>query len=314
MVIPPLPARVDSHFQRIADRLSVFELMAARDEDDLDAGMRPGEREETRFLNFYSKDGIRLAMDAYGFEERFRELGLVPNEIVITREDAFHHRMQLVLGGVVDEEHRVMDIRVHLRHIAAPGDEEEGKGPATFGVMVIEWLLMQNPRAEFTRARPPLPGQDHPGTGLGRAIHNVLMLIGHRLRRDAIVNVPEHFHLAWLYLQMGYRYPSLRARRELEAVVEAVDGLHFAVAAWAVERGFVRIRDKDGERAWRYQPMEMILPLSSEMRSRLPGITEWVTDRLFESFDAELFLDREGLRQSLQDDPVPLIDADELDD
>ena len=31
-------------------------------------------------------------------------------------------------------------------------------------LVAIEWLMMQNPRAKFSTSRPPLPGQDYPGT------------------------------------------------------------------------------------------------------------------------------------------------------
>lgn len=311
-MIPPLPPRVDSSFQRIADKLSVLELMSSDEEDFLSYSFDKGERGETRFLNFYSHNGIRLAMDAYGFTEQLAELGLAPNDLIIERDDAFHHRMQLYRAGGRDLEHRIMDMRVHLRQVAEPTTEdEEAKARRTFGVLVIEWLSMQNPLAEFTPERPRLPGQTYPGTGLGRAIHNVLMLITQRLRRDAILNVPEHFHLARLYSQLGYRYPDRRRERELEAVVDAVSPLHFAVAGWAVERGFVLVTDDDGERPWKYEPVEMMLPTSRRMRRRIPGLAAWVAEKLFvEPLPLTFRVDVDGLRESLRTEPVEGIDPD----
>jgi hypothetical protein len=313
----PLPPIVDLHVQRVARSLSVLELMGDDDfqlhEEDLLVGDLASRSHEA-FLNFYSHDGLRKAMSAYGFDERLEELGLSDNELVIAREDAFHHRLSLYVGGGRDAEHRVMDMRVHLRHVAEPGDDEEAKGRQTYGVMIIEWLSMQNPRGQFTKERPQLPGQDYPGTGMGRLIHNVLMVSAERTRRDALMAVPAHFHLARLYLDGGYRYPKMAAELELEAVIEACEDadLSFAPTAWAVERGFVRVRTPQGDRPWEYRPEEMVLPLTSRLRSRLPGLREWVAEKFFHPVEMELFVDVDGLRRSLAEAPVACLGPDDF--
>src|SRR6185312_11389377 len=104
---------------------------------------------------------------------------------------AFSHRLEILLG----DEH-LCDLRVHLcRSTTQP----------PLDVVQVEWLLMQNPRGAFTAQRPRLPGQVLPGTGLGRAVHGLLVIMAGRLQRDALVVVPAHHHLAEGYVDAGYR-------------------------------------------------------------------------------------------------------------
>lgn len=306
------PPALDPAFHRIAKRLRTFELMREHGPEPLleaaDIELRAGSlegRSSTSFLNFYSKDGLLLGMKAYGIHDRLVELGLGDYALEVTREDAFHHRLEIFVAKDTADEQRIMDLRVHLRQVTWPGEDDESAARLTLPVLVIEWLAMQNPRASFTPERPRLPGQTHPGTGLGRAMHNILIIMAERTAREAILNVPEHFHLAALYLRGGYRYPSVEREAEIRGVLEATEELPFAAAAWAVERGFV-LEEVDGaRRPWRYLPEETVLPLSRELQRRLPGMLDRLAERVLFPRRRRFVLDREGLAASLRDDPVP---------
>lgn len=304
------PPALDPAFHRIAKKLRTFELMSERgpepfldDELELRAGEQEG-RTATSFLNFYSKDGLLYGMKAYGIHDKLVELGLADYELVVTREDAFHHRLEIFVAKDTSDEQRIMDLRVHLRQVAWPDPDHEVHGGVTIPVLVIEWLAMQNPRARFGPDRPRLPGQLHPGTGLGRAMHNILIIMAERTAREAILNVPEHFHLAALYLRAGYRYAAVEKEAELLAVLEALEDLPFAAAAWAVERGFVLVEENGRSHPWRYVPEEMVLPLSSSLRRQLPGILDRLAERVLYPRKRRFIVDVEGLEASLREDPV----------
>lgn len=310
-MLPRRPPFLDPAFHRIAKRLRVFELMTdhgpapnlALDDVDLALGAQEG-RASTSFLNFYSRDGLLLGMKAYGIHDRLVAMGLGEYELEVTREDAFHHRLELFVAKDRHDEQRIMDLRVHLRQVTWLGDDEEPRPRLSYPVLVIEWLAMQNPRGRFTKERPRLPGQTFPGSGLGRAMHNILVIMAERTGREALLNVPEHFHLASLYLRAGYRYASLEREREVEAVVEVTEELPFAAAAWAVERGFVH-EEVDGRQVpWRYSPEELLLPLSSQLRRQLPGLLERFAERVLSPSSRRFVVDHEGFEASLREDPV----------
>lgn len=304
------PPPLDPTFHRIARKLRTFELMREHGEDpfagddiELRAGTPHG-RSAPAFLNFYSKDGLLYGMKAYGLHDKLVARGLGDYSLEVTREDAFHHRLEIFVARGTSEEQRIMDLRVHLRQVAWPDEERARDERVTIPVLFVEWLAMQNPRARFTPERPRLPGQAFPGSGFGRDMHNLLIIMAERTGREAILNVPEHFHLARLYRRAGYQFPAKEREAELQAVLDATSHLSFAAAAWAVERGFV-LEEVDGEaQPWRYVPEEMMLPLSASLRRRLPGLLDRLAERVLTPRRRRFFVDDEGLEESLREDPV----------
>ena len=63
-------------------------------------------------------------------------------------------------------------------------------------VIALEWLLLQNPRGEFSPRRPRLPGQKHPGLGLLRDIMGWLMVVCEQHGLDGIFFTTVHYHIA----------------------------------------------------------------------------------------------------------------------
>jgi hypothetical protein len=308
-------APIDSRFKRIARRLTTFELVV----DDVElgeSGLLEGglsSRTGERFLGYYSPAGIRRVLQAYGVTEALDDLGLGPVDVVLTSDDAYRHRLQVVLNGVRDDDHRLIDLVMSLRR-ARQSDllGRDGASPAHDMVMV-EWLCLQNPRASFSHARPRLPGQRYPGLGLGRTFHNLTLLMARRLGRDGVINVPEHYHLAVIYDRAGYSFVAPAHRAEVGAVRRATRRCHLATAAWAADRGFIRrgsAHEGGSVGSWTYRPAEMVAPVSARLehamraRERRRGSDGGP--------EPTVELDLEGLRDSLRRDPVEGIDPDDL--
>lgn len=309
-----MPPRLSPELLRIARRLTALELMAnapGAADDDLAADLHPGDpggRDVARFAGYYTEEGIRNVVHAYGLHEALLARGLGDWDLRFERDDPFHHRLVVFVGGVDDPDHRIMDLRLHLCRVRVPAEEGEG-----WDVVVVEWLSMQDPRATFSPARPRLPGQRHPGTGLGRRVHDLLVLMARRLGRDGLVNVPERPHLAELYLRAGYVFVDEAAGRRTRAALDAVRTLPFAARAWALERGFVV--DEEGA-AFAYRPADMVLPVSEALEdelSRRGGFLSRIA-RLLGSQEAppRFTLDVEGFRRSLEEDPVEGLPASVL--
>ena len=275
--------RVDPDLERIAARLTAAELRAGDDDDeDLFSARTQG-----AFVDVYSEVGLRRALQEYGVFDDLRARGFGDHELRITRDGHWRHRLEIILA----DGSRVMDLRLHLQ-------EHKVKDGLAVAVVGINWLLMQHPHAAFSAAQPRLPGQEHPGTGMGRKVQGLLVLLCRRLGRDGLVSVPERFHLAVLYRRIGFSSVSAVDDVGIVAALAAADvaGLDLAQLAWAVERGFVR--DQAGV-PWVYSPHTLICPVSSRLqrvlrRSSSPPGAAGLTLRV----------DLDGLRASLANDPV----------
>lgn len=296
--------RLDPEFERISRRLTTLELRRA-DPDDESLELEPGapfERAARRFVDTYTVAGLRTVIHEFGLDEKLKAQGIENVELRISEEDPFRHRLEVLLPEGTSPERRVMDMRLHLSSVALPGVKEHAN------VVIVDWLLMQNPLKTFSRERPRLPGQRFPGTGLGREVQQLLVLMCRRIGRDGLVTVPERYHLAELYAAGGWRAPGPEAERELAAIVAATRELRLAARAWSVERGF--LSDEDGE-VVTYRPRERVLPVSARLEKAMaPGGFLWLA-RLLTPLP-KLDLDLEGFEASLRNDPVEGMDPDHL--
>jgi hypothetical protein len=297
---PPAEAvtDIDRRFRAVARALDLVTLTGANEPEIANA----------RFLDFYSEEGIRAAIAAYGLDRRLADIGLANPDIVVTRDDPFRHRVELFCTGQRSDDARILDLRTHLVRIRVHASAPER---AAHDALAIEWLTMQNPTRPFTVERPRLPGQRFPGTGLGRAMHNLLQIMAERIHRDAILVVPAHFHLARLYARAGYQCLSLDDHIELEHAATALRPLAFAAQAWAVERGcLVRAAD---DAPFVYRPASMILTLSAQLTDDLVRAAATLRATLVERLAPSFRLDRDRLVASLRADPVDGMDPDDLD-
>jgi hypothetical protein len=276
--------RIDPSLERIAARLTTARLRAGDDDDDL---LEP---DTLPFVDLYSVAGLRHALTEYGITAALEARGLGDHEYRISRQDAFRHRLEILLS----DGRPIMDLRLHLREAPVVG----GRSVA---VVVVEWLLMQNPRASFDARRPRLPGQVYPGTGMGRQVHCLLVLLCRRLGRDALLTVPERFHLAALYRKVDYVAVDPDDDVGVHAALRAGDdaGLSMAGLAWAVERGCVVDID---EAPWSYRPHTLVCPVSDRLERALRRET---ASLLPQRPTSALHVDVARLEASLARVPVP---------
>lgn len=292
--------RVERRYEEVSQRLTMLQLMDPGPAAPSDGGdvFARGDR----FAHTYTEAGLRTAIHEYGLDEKMRAIGIDEYELRITEDDPFRHRLEVLLPDDDLEDRHVMDLRIHMTRVGVPGVNESAD------VVIIDWLLMQNPRAPFTRQRPRLPGQRYPGTGLGRDVAQLLFLLTRRVQREALVTVPERFHLAELYRRGGWQPINLEEEHALSDVLTATRHLGFAARAWAVERGLVR---DEHDAPFVYRPHERVLPVSERLDQALtPGGFLMLKEvlRAPRHFDVDL----DELRQSLAADPVDGLGPDDL--
>ncbi|MEJ2052219.1 MAG: hypothetical protein P8Y60_20700, partial [Calditrichota bacterium] len=63
----------------------------------------------------------------------------------------------------------------------------------------IEWLILQNPTRTFSEDRPPLPGQESPGLGIGKQVLELLYLMAKHQGTQGLLIVPHYYHTALIF-------------------------------------------------------------------------------------------------------------------
>ncbi len=229
------------------------------------------------FLGFYSETGIKVALDKYGILKALKEKGFTNVIFKIDTIDPYIHRF-ILYDKKVDLKHQIVDVvlRKDVLELNFPFEcESNGK---KYEMLVIEWMLMQNPYKKFSRERPQLPGQKFPGLGLSRQSVEILALIAWRLKLAGVINIPEYLHNAIIYSKVfSYINPDIQA--VLEAVKRDLKEFSLSTIAWAYE--YRVIKSIDTNKALEWQPERQILPIDSTLKKALfsRNYKKYITDK-----------------------------------
>eukprot|EP00741_Cyanophora_paradoxa_P008780 tig00001374_g8497.t1 len=191
-----------------ADLLSDFGLTSAN-------GERGGSVTH-KFLDTYTPADAIQYLKKYGIIEKLHKMGFHDLSCAVDDSDFFVHRLK-VYDKEAKEENVLIDL-IARRMICSLPDfkayNQDGQGPhedarqkqvahvvmetlpTPIKVTAIEWLCLQNPRAQFCEQKPRLPGQKHPGLGVVKEFCRLLGEVAAEHGRDALLNVPEHYHNA----------------------------------------------------------------------------------------------------------------------
>ncbi len=214
-------------------------------------------RGTSRFLGYYSKRGVWRRFELFGIFDRLSRLGLNNPELDIDTTDPFLHKMSLhhnIQGK------RLLSGELHVRKapITLPDTDR-----TRVDCLVIEWFLLQNPLKPFSRRRPQLPGQDHPGLGIAMILFEMFYWIARRFSLDGVLFVPNYLHTGVLYgRQCAFINPEQQALlQELGHLLEkkSLDQL-----SWACAEGKLVNRNTNEVLVW--TPMPMVLPVSRKMK------------------------------------------------
>ena len=222
------------------------------------AGALGGGPSDTRFLGYYTKQGLELALERFGFLKRLRDLGF--EKLVLDLDLAEPSGHTLRIWGDPARRELVVELRARRDRRTAEGLE----------LLAVEWLLLQNPRARFDRDHPAFPGQKAPGLGVLKDVIVLLVLVCDRLHLDGVVFTPSHYHLAAMSSKkLRFLLPEDEAR--FRAFSEVLADQPLPVASRLADDGGV-LDAATGEAA-RWHGGPMVLPVSETLRARLDDPT-----------------------------------------
>ncbi|MFZ6182426.1 histone deacetylase [Nannocystis pusilla] len=207
---------------------------------------------EPRFLGYYSRQGLELALERHGFLGRLRGKGFQPS-LEFNLVDPQRHILKIF--GDAEHKELLFELVVRRDRRTIPG----------FELLAIDWLLLQNPREHFSADKPALPGQRYPGLGLFEETVALLIIACERVGLAGLVVTPSQYHLA-VQWQKRLRFVDPRAGARMRAIREALPGASLTEAARALQEGHVV--DQSGKTC-AYEPSPMIFPISDELKAEL---------------------------------------------
>jgi hypothetical protein len=214
------------------------------------------------FLGRFDADALEREMEAAGVLQALAERGYPKVEL---RADAGEgeHRLRILPPRGEDA---LVELRASEATVVTDEPLLRTHGVDTMYVLAVHWFTLQNPGAPFAPDRPKLPGQRHPGLGIGRRFYGWLMAWAHEWGKDGLLNFPEYFHNAVFYASM-FRFVSPARQGRFEALRRDLRTLHVCEASSAVDQA--RVTELPGPKPFRWQAAEMISPVTRGLKGAL---------------------------------------------
>jgi hypothetical protein len=215
------------------------------------------------FLDRFTYDELHARLESTSFLAAMVKKGVIKPRLEMLRVEPDEHRL-LVFDDSGPERVKMIELRLASTRLRLPGGVRSSSLKGPFEMLAINWAMMQNPRVAFSAERPQLPGQEHPGLGLGRKCHDFLVQLGVELRRDGLINHPQYIHNAIIYRDEYYFIDPLR-QGELLAMVRDLARYPIAVVSHAIAEG--KLVDVHRQMRVEWNPEVMVCPLHQRLRS-----------------------------------------------
>lgn len=260
--------KFDRKYLKIARKISPLDLTSNFSQEDLSWDDfftdRSGANSSSLFLGKYSEDGIKFIMERFGLDRHARRRGVRHLSVAIDTKDPYRHRLTIYNGRTRDKDHIVMDFVARYQHLVPKDIDAENEYSHQLKVLMVEWLLLQNPKATFSASRPQLPGQRYPGLGLGDQLLALFTLMGRHLQVDGIINVPEYFHTGLIFTRR-FVFLSPYVQAHVRQVAQDLwKKYRLSIIAWASATESI-INIKTGK-AQIWEPRRQIIPIKSQLR------------------------------------------------
>lgn len=215
-----------------------------------------------RFLGRFDAPALRRELSETGVLAALKARGYADPHIGLELEAGEH---RLVVRPAEGGE-SLIDLRMAEGALPVSEPALRARGVEVLSVLAVHWLALQDPRAAFTPERPRLPGQSHPGLGLGRQLYTRVLGWAAAWGKDALVNVPEYFHNARFYAP-PFAFLSAAEQGRFEALCRDLAYLPVAEASTALEA--CRVVDAVTGRAVSWEPGDMLAALTTPVRAYL---------------------------------------------
>lgn len=265
------------------------------EQEDLFADLA-GKQGTTLFLGKYTYRQAGRVMQKRNFVKDAKDLKIWPIKVKIdSTQFPPLQRLQMFTQDTIPE-NLVVDLKIKECSFALKTNLGFKFASPGYDFLVIEWLTLQNPTRKFSRAKTPLPGQKHPGLGVGKKVIDLFAYLARLNGNDGIMVYAAFFHNALLFLK-EFKFVNPEKQGEVQAIRQAFADVPFKQLAWIVNLNC--LKDNDGK-IYEWKAEEMVHPRNRELSAYFDskiykGKVKEVQDRLNFTVDWTLFQKR--LRQ-----------------
>lgn len=287
-------------FHRIARRLTNLELQQGSTDFSFSMDGVLDDLQQSRgsdfFLGFYSKAGILKVFEKFGICKALQKKGFNDLKLSMNTQDQYRQMLRMY-HKVKQPDHLLGEMVIEKAKLTAKSEHFIPTEFYPLGMLMIDWLVLQNPQAEFIEERPRLPGQEYPGLGIGLHVLELLYLMAKHQQTQGLLIVPHYYHTALIFSRefrfINPEYQALLNRMEADLSIYPLP-----VRAWAVECGAVYRKFDNTQFVW--EPEEQILACDHKLREYLHSNEYEAQVKEAESRYA-FYLDTERLKQNLPD-------------
>ncbi len=230
------------------------------EEKDILAGLVE-EKGSSLFLGRYSMTEVASVLGRRNFFQEARKRNLWPLSFILDSSEYPVQRYQIFLREA-GPQNLIVDLKIRegpLKHRDNPPFPSEFFG---FEFLVLEWLTLQNPLLQFSRKRPPLPGQEHPGLGLGKKVVDIFVYLARLTHKDGVLAFPAYFHNALLFTRY-FHFLNPEKQAEVLAIEKSFPDIPFKHLAWIVYLNCMR---EEGDRIFEWRAEEQVYALNRSLR------------------------------------------------
>ncbi|GAB4182134.1 MAG: hypothetical protein Kow00108_19010 [Calditrichia bacterium] len=232
-----------SIFQKIFKKLfsisSLKGLNVSLENDDL-LNQGISGRGSTLFLGTYTMGDIDYALKKYGIYSHLKQMGFYPVKIHTQFSEVYKQRIVLYIDDLIPD-NILAELVIQKKQIKLNFGDYPKKAEEPFLFLVIEWLLLQNPKGVFTTEKLQLPGQEKPGLGIGKSVLHLLSTISKQIFTAGLINYPEHLHNGVMYSKK-FKFISPEKSGIVKKLMATIGSeLGLGLTSWAVELGCINM-------------------------------------------------------------------------
>jgi hypothetical protein len=213
-----------------------------------------GRYDSAALMALFAEEGVLGAVCGKGFHD--------PR---VTIEDAGsappHVRLRGEKGG---QRHLLFDARLTEAVLAAGEPGSCGRPlPQSVSLAVIFWAREQDPTQTFSKTKPRLPLQGHPGLGILRQVFRAGVRMARETGKDGLANMPKYPHDALIFsrsLRFLFLDPAEQGR--LDGLWRDLGNLGLRDFSLAIVGGAVKTQDGA---AVQWRPGLQVYPLTSRL-------------------------------------------------